>query len=451
MARGSKHKKEEEDEEDPERKRLKSLGFSNKLVSEIPARPQAPLRPSNAVVKHHGKDIIKKSQRKNRFLFSFPGLFAPIAGGKIGDLKDLGTKTPVLYLDFPQGRIKLFGTIVFPKNKYLTLQFPRGGKSVMCEDYFDNMIVFSDAWWIGTKDENPDEAQLDFPKELNEGHNTDYDFKGGAGSASVVNNQSDYKNEITYVDEHSPDAKLEHNLSDDGNKDLIEVTPVRHSARTAGKRFNFGEASSGDDSIESNTDLCEGEDNQIGGLDSLSRKHASGKTENLSIGDLNIVNEDAVEGAQIPEQNQESSMSEAKSKKQSHSAFSVTISKEDSRSNHGPLVQATISTLFKKVEKKKAGSSFPSQVQTPSQAHKTPRNPRKPASPKVSGQKSLQAPSKRKSNQDGGPSKKGKSIKENDAVGKRLGKKKEYEVEDDIEEFSSSSQDTDCSDEEWAA
>lgn len=59
-----------------------------------------------------------------------------------------------------------------------------------------------------------------------------------------------------------------------------------------------------------------------------------------------------MKGAQIPEQNQESSMSEAKSKKQSHSAFSVTISKEDSRSNHGPLVQATISTLFKKVEKK---------------------------------------------------------------------------------------------------
>lgn len=27
-------------------------------------------------------------------------------------------------------------------------------------------IVFSDAWWIGTKEENPEEAKLDFPKEL---------------------------------------------------------------------------------------------------------------------------------------------------------------------------------------------------------------------------------------------------------------------------------------------
>lgn len=36
--------------------------------------------------------------------------------------------------------MKLFGTIVYPKNRYLTLQFSRGGKNVMCEDYFDNMV-----------------------------------------------------------------------------------------------------------------------------------------------------------------------------------------------------------------------------------------------------------------------------------------------------------------------
>lgn len=27
-------------------------------------------------------------------------------------------------------------------------------------------IVFSDAWWIGKKDENPEEARLEFPKEM---------------------------------------------------------------------------------------------------------------------------------------------------------------------------------------------------------------------------------------------------------------------------------------------
>ncbi|PQP95185.1 DNA-binding protein RHL1 [Prunus yedoensis var. nudiflora] len=75
-------------------KRIQTSAFSNNLLSEVPAKPHAPLTPSNTVVTHHGKDILKKSQRKNRFLF------APIGGGKIGEAKDLGTKNPVLYLDF---------------------------------------------------------------------------------------------------------------------------------------------------------------------------------------------------------------------------------------------------------------------------------------------------------------------------------------------------------------
>lgn len=52
--------------------------------------------------------------------------------------------------------MKLFGTIVYPKNRYLTLQFSRGGKNVMCEDYFDNMVSLflsfmqiSCFWWFG--------------------------------------------------------------------------------------------------------------------------------------------------------------------------------------------------------------------------------------------------------------------------------------------------------------
>lgn len=85
-----------------ERKRLKNLGFSRNLLSQTPAKLYSTLNPSKTVIKHHGKDIIKKSQRKNRFLFSFPGLISPLTGGKIGELKDLGTKNPILYLDFPQ-------------------------------------------------------------------------------------------------------------------------------------------------------------------------------------------------------------------------------------------------------------------------------------------------------------------------------------------------------------
>lgn len=102
MVRGGAMK--EENAEMEERKRLKRLALKNNLLSDRQASSATGSHPSKIVMKHHGKDIMKKSQRsgKNRFLFSFPGLLAPISGGKIGELKDLGTKNPILYLDFPQ-------------------------------------------------------------------------------------------------------------------------------------------------------------------------------------------------------------------------------------------------------------------------------------------------------------------------------------------------------------
>ncbi|XP_030516181.1 DNA-binding protein RHL1 isoform X6 [Rhodamnia argentea] len=305
-----------------ERRRLKKLAFSKEILSEAPARCSDPLGPSKTVLKHHGKDIIKKSQRKNRFLFSFPGLVAPIGGGKIGELKDLGTKNPVLYFDFPQGQMKLFGTLVFPENRYLTLQFSKSGKNVMCEDYFDNLIVFSDAWWIGKKEENPEEARLEFPEEL------------------------------------------------------IEIP---------------------------------------GSL----------------LAQSNIHNRDSVETS---EQSEECSVPETKSKKQSATS---TTSKETSRASRGSLVQATISTLFKKVEKKNG-----------------PEKQEKSRSVTVSGRKSRKTESKRKIDQ----SQEGRTKKRKVIKGKEIGvqeiqaKYEDFEVEEDpIEESSSDSQDTEGSDAEWAA
>ncbi|XP_010247536.1 PREDICTED: DNA-binding protein RHL1 isoform X1 [Nelumbo nucifera] len=237
--------KAEQNPETQERKRLKKLALSEKLLSQTPSRAISSLSPSKTVLKHHGKDILKKSQRKNRFLFSFPGLLAPITGGRIGELKDLGTKNPILYLDFPQGQMKLFGTIVYPKNRYLTLQFSKGGKNVICEDYFDNMIVFSDAWWIGKKDENPGEARLEFPKELNQNEGQgDHDFKGGAGVISeekpgVNKLEKDYEcHSPRDVPEDDASEGSDHLLADD-LKDMMDMTPVRHSARTAGKTFKY--------------------------------------------------------------------------------------------------------------------------------------------------------------------------------------------------------------------
>ncbi|KAG5100505.1 hypothetical protein JHK82_045557 [Glycine max] len=352
MARGGKAKKKEEGEEEAnltnpetiERKRLKSLAISHNILSETPARSSVQLNPSSVVAKHHGKDIIKKSQRKSsRYLFSFPGLIAPIAGGKIGDLKDLGTKNPVLYLDFPQGQMKLFGTIVYPKNRYLTLQFPKGGKSVMCEDYFDNMIVFSDAWWIGRKEENPEEAKLEFPKELYEGHQSEYDFKGGAGAgaASVVN-QGVPRTKIQRVEQESPKTPTEDDLSDSeiNLEDTKELVPVRHSTRTAKKSYKFAEISSGDDSGENSPDLSDHEE-KVAEVDTAIQK----KTVVFDLDD-----EDDAPVDQPAKKNNESA-SRSKCKEVSQSA-SASASTEIKSSNRGSLVQATISTLFKKVEEK---------------------------------------------------------------------------------------------------
>ncbi|MBA0827313.1 hypothetical protein Goarm_012100 [Gossypium armourianum] len=302
-----------------ERRRLKKLALKNNLLSDTPAAPKSyvPLSPSKQVIKHHGRDILRKSQRKNRFLFSFPGLLAPISGGKIGELKNLGSKNPILYLDFPQGQMKLFGTIVYPKNRYLSLLFSRGGKNVMCDDYFDNMvrtffhasgvlanqwclfitkflsilstfevnealvvlvkvealgtrapsfqIVFSDAWWIGKKDENPDEVRLDFPKELFEGQQMEYDFKGGAGVTSI-NKQGIPRTEMKQADTESLDTESENALSDDETslKVKMEATPTRHSARNAGKRFKFAEASSEEDTVRSDAEPSDGEEKKVG-------------------------------------------------------------------------------------------------------------------------------------------------------------------------------------------
>ncbi|KAI4352007.1 hypothetical protein L6164_006298 [Bauhinia variegata] len=219
--------REEEDPEAAERKRLKRLAFSNKILSETPAKRSVLLNLSKTVLKHHGKDILKKSHRKNRYLFSFPGLIAPTSGGKMGELKNLGTKNLILYLDFPQ-------------------------------------IVFSDAWWIGRKEDNPHETKLEFPKELYEGQQVEYDFKGGAGAISVAN-QSVSKTRMQFAEQQSPKTPYENDFSDSENNANYtkEVVPVRRSERIARKTYKFVEFSSDDDSAERSPDLSEPEEKVV--------------------------------------------------------------------------------------------------------------------------------------------------------------------------------------------
>ncbi|GIL51311.1 hypothetical protein Vafri_7332 [Volvox africanus] len=120
----------------------------------------------HALVKANGKDIIKKSStRKNRYLVIVNALLAPATAGRMGTLARLDSRNPVMYLDFPEGRLKFFGTLVFPRAKYMALRVGVG-PSVMAEDVFENLLVFSKAWWIGTAEENPEEKEMPMPSHL---------------------------------------------------------------------------------------------------------------------------------------------------------------------------------------------------------------------------------------------------------------------------------------------
>lgn len=59
-----------------------------------------------------------------------------------GTLAALDTKNPLLYIDFPEGRLKFFGTLVFPRNRYLVLRL--GQKDIICEDVLENMVRLPD-------------------------------------------------------------------------------------------------------------------------------------------------------------------------------------------------------------------------------------------------------------------------------------------------------------------
>ncbi|KAK9802664.1 hypothetical protein WJX73_002472 [Symbiochloris irregularis] len=138
-------------------------------ISEQKRFPRDQLLLDQVLQKADGKDIVKKStNRKGRYLILFSGQVAPLAGGKMGVLAQLDTQRPVMYLDFQEGRLKLFGKLTFPKNKYMVLK--AGSKDVLCEDIFDMLVVFSTAWWIGTKADNPEEKQLSMPEDIIEKH-----------------------------------------------------------------------------------------------------------------------------------------------------------------------------------------------------------------------------------------------------------------------------------------
>mmetsp|Transcript_26664 Transcript_26664/g.47247 ORF Transcript_26664/g.47247 Transcript_26664/m.47247 type:complete len:310 (-) Transcript_26664:290-1219(-) len=129
-----------------------------------------------SLLKYNGANINNKSasRGKKKLMFLFPGkLDVRASGGKLGTLDKLDTKNPVLYVEYPEGRLKMQGTIVYPKTKYLAIQYKASASAIQaqksglhCRGSFDAFVVFSEYSWVGSKDENPEEAELPMPKSL---------------------------------------------------------------------------------------------------------------------------------------------------------------------------------------------------------------------------------------------------------------------------------------------
>ena len=118
------------------------------------------------LTRYDGKDIVKNPERARRkkaiFILS-ACLSANGVGGKLGTIANMNTGFPVLYIDFPIGRMKLQGRLVEPKTALMPLTFKKGGK-IVAKNPVKTVIVFSKTSWIGTREENPEEKPLPMPE-----------------------------------------------------------------------------------------------------------------------------------------------------------------------------------------------------------------------------------------------------------------------------------------------
>eukprot|EP01137_Pigoraptor_chileana_P032471 Opistho-2@21885 len=123
------------------------------------------VRPPKDLHKCSGGDIVKRgAARKEKYLFAMPGMFRPTAAGPLGTLARLNTPNPAMYIDFPEGRLVLLGTLVHPKNRLLVFQCK--SSEVQCDEAYDKLVVFSEYKWIGTAADNPTEAPLPLPDSI---------------------------------------------------------------------------------------------------------------------------------------------------------------------------------------------------------------------------------------------------------------------------------------------
>eukprot|EP00126_Sphaerothecum_destruens_P009422 Sdes_comp20504_c0_seq1m14985 len=149
-----------------ERQRLASAAFAIDMIGKEPVQNPHILIPSKAVQQCDGRDIIRKGAlRKCKYLFAFPGSMKMSSNGELGQITQLNTPNPLIYFNFPEGRIKFFGSLVYTPQKYITFHCG-SSKGVICEDIFEQLVIFSEFSWVGKAEENPSEKPLPLPENI---------------------------------------------------------------------------------------------------------------------------------------------------------------------------------------------------------------------------------------------------------------------------------------------
>mmetsp|Transcript_28066 Transcript_28066/g.53114 ORF Transcript_28066/g.53114 Transcript_28066/m.53114 type:complete len:422 (-) Transcript_28066:189-1454(-) len=232
--------------------RLLDKALNSGIITRGRPQVESVLQPSKVIVACNDKDIVKRgTARKNRYLFALPAVLAPAAAGTLGSVEQMDTRNPVLYVDFPQGRIKFLGTIVHPTNKYLTLSFSTTRKGgVACEDCFDNLVVFSDWYWVGKKSINPEERRLPLPMEMRDIKvHTNPNFQAGA---IAVGEDVKMTKALTAAPAEEAELESDEESPDEAMDDVVE--PKSEPSRRSGRAVTVVQKSYADGDSESDDD-----------------------------------------------------------------------------------------------------------------------------------------------------------------------------------------------------
>ncbi|KAA6416527.1 MAG: DNA-binding RHL1 [Trebouxia sp. A1-2] len=110
-----------------------------------------------------------------------------------------------------------------------------GQKDVLCEDIFENMIIFPEAHWVGTREENPTEKELPMPAELQSAvKHEKYSFGSEVNQTGTATQPSQ-----TQPSQLQAEGEDEVSSSSDDDLDQDEAgpsQPTRISSRHKGKR-----------------------------------------------------------------------------------------------------------------------------------------------------------------------------------------------------------------------